>query len=260
MKRYQPLYIKKYISSERAFEKIKKTLQDDEIFESCLSSVFMTEAVIKVDDYLRLVKKRIDLLYSRYKNKYNDVKEILELLNFTFNSFDFNFTLYNANIEENDPLHSGIFEGGTRLNKTNEIAPITFYCTEYIKNILLDLDSFDRFKVAFLQLAEHEVIHRGQILRIKNLDMRRRVATKDKELSKTNYDYYKLTKEIMAYAKLIIEEFRFSKYEDNNILSAINQKEEEVSPIFDNYLDLYKGKDESVLHTLYKYIYMYIKG
>lgn len=63
----------------------------------------------------------------------------------------------------------------------------------------------------------------------------------------------------MSYAKQAIEELRFHKYTDEQILNIINNEREDKSTIIDNYKLIYKSKEPKVLNQLYKYIYEYLK-
>jgi len=264
MKRYSPLYIEKF-KDTGAFEKFVKNFKDTEIRNGEEYTIFtrsvhpstLFEAVIRVDDYVKLLKSKIDAFYKVNKNKYTNSDDILKALNKEFSTFDFIFEKDNFKIDE-DPEHSGINDTDTGSKKDSDVIDVLFSCNKYISNILVDVKSFEKFKEHFIQLSEHELIHRGQLLRIKTKELRAKVANR-KDTVENQFNYYKHIHEIMAYSKVIIEELRFGGFTDKEILGIIRNGEDRLSDIFDNYLKLYKKDKVIVLNRLYKYMYEYLQ-
>jgi hypothetical protein len=232
------------------FEKVKKSDSSYSVIWSEFP-VVIKEAVIRVDEYSNLILKKLYKFYKENENKKLKYLEIIDLLNTKFKSFNFIFIA--KNYQDRDEEDSGINYMETGLKKNNTI-DILIYCNPILKNLLLD--NFLNFKRKFQILMKHELIHRGQLLKIIDDELRLKVATDENE----SKEYLSLKKEIMAYSNSIIEELRFGGFEDNQILEIVKYNKDGISSILDTYIEQFKDTNIYVLYRLYKYIYEYLKG
>lgn len=256
MQRYKRKYIECYIpDSDRWLKAIKekqKEIIDGYEFHTVGISMFY-EAVIRVDDYSDLLIKKLNKFYLKYQGEKLENKKIIELLNNEFKSYNIIFIF--SSIKENDEENTGINLMDTGIKKGN-IIDILIICNSLLNKMLID--NFKSFKEKFQILIKHELIHKGQFLKIADEDLRLKVL-KDKQKTMAYMEQYH---EIMAYANNIIEELRFDGYGDDKILQTVKDKKQNESGTLDLYINLFKIKEDKpeVLHRLYKYIYEYLKG
>ena len=258
MKRDKPLYVEKYKLSDKWFETVKesynKKIDGYDIMTVNVPMFF--EAVLRVDGYIPLIKNKLEEFFNKYKTKTRELKEVVNLLQKEFSTFNFVFK-YSQYDSTNDKDKSGINElQFAKSTKDNSFAIFVWY-NEYLANILIG-GNFRRFKEKFLILSEHELIHVAQYISVQTDEIRDKIFK-----SKDNTDFIKYLSnkhEIMAYAKTIIEELRFGGYKNSDILNAIKYRQNEKSQILDTYIYHFEYKDEEVLHRLYKCIYEYLKG
>lgn len=119
---------------------------------------------------------------------------------------------------------------------------------------------FDRFLMGFSNILGHEIIHRLQFHNKVNVDLQKYLMS-----SKTDAEYWYKKQEMMAYAWTIIEEFRFMKLSDEQILNIIKNVEIKKSHILTLHVpQLYKYylilfiDDTEARNRLHKYIYEYL--
>ena len=235
---------------QKHFEKVRKNNTDSSIILSEFP-INIKEAVIRVDDYSVLVLKKLNDFFEENKNKKLKYLEIIDSLNEFFKTFNFIFIA--KNYQKHDDEDTGINFMETSV-KDNNILNIIIQCNPIIKEIFLN--NFSNFKRKFQILIKHELVHRGQFLKILDDRLRLKIAI-DEYKSK---EYLAVKKEIMAYSNSIIEELRFGGFDDNQILDIVKYNKKEISSILDRYIDLFKDTDISVLNRLYKYVYEYLKG
>lgn len=188
--------------------------------------LFLREAVIYVDEYLKTIKKDLSLILNFLKTKKYNYDEIVELFEKTFSKYDFQFDYSNNPFY--DVEYTGIEEMKCFSNKDGFPILITF------NNNLIKGVKSDEFLNKFLSFIEHELIHRGQFLRIKNIDIyNRNERIKKEKDAKKRYNqlqigqkYYSDYAESMTFAKQAIEEFRFLGYTDSQIINFLKNIQE----------------------------------
>lgn len=256
MERYKRVYIERYKISDSWLKEIEE--KESEMIKTnnfyTFSSFPIREAVIRVNEYSKLLLKILDDLYKDYFNKEYNEKQIISGLNIIFKTYNITFILKKYD-EENDKKKSGINEGISSPAKDN-IVPIRIECNTFISNIFSD--NYNNLRQQFEYVINHELIHRGQFLKIVDEDLRLKVL---KNQIKTK-SYMERYSEIMAYANSIIDELRFDGNTDDDILKIVKGSELGKSGVLDNYIEFFKIKEDKpeVLHKLYKYVYEYLKG
>jgi hypothetical protein len=229
-----------------------------ENYKNCLGNYnfyFLFEAVINPEDYLNEINETINKIYFLLKKlKFNDKKLVSKITNllttfFKKNKIEFIFQSW---IEDGDDIfiEYGLNGGATKAN-----GKIGIFCNENLFKIL-DKNFFDAFKVYFLKILKHELIHRGQALRIKDNKIKIQILEKD---FKNDFEYLKHPQEMMARAWDIVEVYRSIGYSSNEILNILKNRSKEKG--FSNTLLVYHKvfkEYPQVLKLLYKYMYMYL--
>jgi len=253
MIRYKPLSIIKNISkTEENIEYSKSLLRNNKKY---FSFEFLSEKVIDVNLYVSLVLKILDNFYKKYKNNIFKSSKMTKALNEIFKSYKFIFE-YIGSIEK-DEEKTGINIMGTKVDKKDKFPYIHILCNLYIGKCLENRENYENFRKKFQLLIEHEFIHRTQFLLMADKKLRYKVNSSSFDRDEEYFGDYR---EIMTYAKQMIEELRFNGKTDNEILNIVNNRIRNESSILDLYLKLFKNKNDKVLKKLYKYIYEYLKG
>lgn len=208
------------------------------------------EAVIRVDKYAKLVMDRFNNFCNVYKNSNLKVKDITKKLNSDFSTFGIDFIL--QYFQDEDHRNIGINKMITGIRYHNGIVGITIFINPLIKDNINNQEMLQVFET----LIKHELIHKGQFLKIRNKDLRLRVLQNQQKTK----EYLARPFEIMAYANSYIEELRFGGYSDSEILNTIKYNREGVSGILDKYIELFKETNMEILNKFYKYVYEYLKG
>jgi len=216
------------------------------------SSYPINEAVIHVDKYLNVLKDVIreckkDLLKEdRLENK-------IKKLNLALKSFKIEFVLMNRRGNE-----VGIIQG----NFKQEFIQIWVG-----QNLEFSLENEERFNI-FLKflfpLLGHELVHRGQWYKSKNDFLNFYAFENEEEIKKMQLED---KWEIMAYALMAIETFRYAGYTNNALLKKFKldlEKGEKFPYNISNVMDLYllniKKLNFEVYKRFLKYIYDYLKN
>ena len=213
------------------------------------------EMVMRPEAYLDNIEERVNRLLSAIKNKKYSAKQLCEKLSnrLFFNKIKFIYD--GAPITGIDKsIEFGINESMTHPNKW-----IQFYINKNIELIQNNSVSFDGFKNWLLVGIKHELVHRGQYLRIKDVDIRNNLNSKNEKSYKS---YLSSPQEIMARAWEIVELYKvFYGYDSKKILNSLKHSgvERYFSQVLCMYHDFF-AKDSKELKLLYKYMYEYLTG
>lgn len=207
------------------------------------------EAVIHTENYTDIIEGKLEQLIS-YIPLNDTIENILNFLNKIFNSFNIKFEV----LKEEGISKSGILKAKT-LN--DSFKTIIIYCTnDFNVNFRTKLN-FLKFIEKFLIILSHELVHRGQFLL-----MQKHIHLKGNQfLDSEDLKYYSNKYELMAFANMIIEELRFSKKTNNDILQGIknNLFTSHDSEFLNFYTINFTKKGDKILNQLYNYIFQYIK-
>jgi len=219
----------------------RKFLDDMEYVKTGLSCI--NEAVINIDDYYKVLLKDVIIAEKGVIEFSHSYPDLLEYLNEIFNKYLIFFRV--------DP----------RNNITSEYGITKGSCKNYSIYVYTDdkiLQYCENERKAYYIFATikkvivHELVHRGQYLRI-FINRTFEYPFDDKD------DNYLNTKEeIMANARMTIEEFRFLGYDNNHILRTIQNKDVSFieSKIFSYIKQKYDATKEFNIYI--KYIYQYL--
>lgn len=253
MERYKSIFLKQY--------NLEKQMEPPKGISSFRKPLYFiwNEAVIRVDKYIPLIMEKFYNIHNSTINKGLKSEEIVLLFNKEFKTNKINFGL--QRFQKDDEEDSGINYGETGIHHNNKsIINIIMYFNPLISKTFYE--EYKKVKEKFQILIKHELIHRGQFIKIMNDELRFKVLKNEAEAK----EYYERPKEIMAYADSLIEELRFKGHSDSTILDIVKENKKDESNTLDLYIFLFKeNKDEKknkleVLHKLYKYVYEYLKG
>lgn len=221
--------------------------------------LYINEANVFPEEYLKDIEKKIDnlQLYKINNNKKNVVKIICDKLNqkFILNNIKF---IYQTQIDNNayeDYIKYGINSGATLPDRK---AKIDVFINPLIVGIIDNIKFEEEFKKHLLFILKHELIHRGQHLRVHNVKLRAEVHNKEYE---NQIKYLSDKQEIMARAWEIVELFKLRNYsieEIKNILKSNDIRLKYTVHPLRVYLDWF-DKDSNVIKLLYKYMYGYLE-
>ena len=225
-------------------------------FKEYRNSNLIYEAVIYPREYINNILEKIDNLYPSLQRKKYNLKQLCTDLNFHFknNKIKF-FADKEIDITNKKFFKYGINKGATLPDKFGTIG---IYCNELSLNIFKSDKIFNKFKEVLTVCLKHELIHRGQVLKIKDTDIRY-------EVLKKNYDediikYLSDKQEIMAFAWELTELLRIKGLKDKEILNLMQKDIPQLrrtSEIANVYFDYFSIKDAQI-KLLYKYVYMYL--
>ena len=215
----------------------------------------ITEAIINPNLYLDQIEKDLnDLSFFKFKNV--SLKNISFKLNIIFRKSKIQFIPQsNINDDPYEPnIKFGINSGATISNKTNDIG---IFINENIVRSLQNKEAYPFFVKWLLFVLKHELVHRGQHLKVKDAKLRNEVFQKS---PKDRREYLSDKQEIMARAWEIIELFKLFNYQQDKIREILKSKELEKYQNFTLrvYHDEFTMKDWQ-LKLLYKYMYMYLE-
>jgi hypothetical protein len=239
---------KLYTIYNRVFnDKIIKQLEEQ-------SKFYMLEAVINPEEYLKDVEKKLDKFLLKNTNKNNNAKFICFKLGFLFSNERIQFIYQNKILNGAEKyIKYGINKGATQPDKS---ATIGIFCNDILRNIQKDDIFRNEFKKWFLFILKHELIHRGQNLKIQDSEIRAEVMAKN---YKNKIEYLSDPQEIMARAWEIVELFKIYYNLSNNKIIEILKKSDNF--MGNETLYVYRhtfNNDSKQIKLLYKYIYLYI--
>ncbi|HPJ86589.1 MAG TPA: hypothetical protein PLU55_00585 [Candidatus Pacearchaeota archaeon] len=212
----------------------------------------LTEAVIRPNNYAKMLTNYFDYVCKRNKNKLEKgLPFFLFELNKRFREYNVIFEIENIGSPYNQ---RGIHVMSTSTSTGKTIVKCNYKLLESLEN----KESYNRLLHDFFVLIGHELIHRGQFY-----------YRKYKEL--LSYAYYNETNyfedkdEIMAYAWCIVEELRFGGYNNADILKMVSESKKftvikKYSDVFKNIEEQLYHKNKKLFNLFLKYLYEYIKG
>lgn len=200
----------------------------------------LSEAVIKVEAYDKLLNSFFKKCESSIKGKNISLESIVKTLNKEFSFLKIIFQVDSKLKEE---------EGGTDDDKYN-----TIYIFLIPKSNLSFYEYEDKYINFLISIIHHELIHRNQAIRMKDQEIISYIFGQETEDIK---EYLQKKDEIMSFAFMIIEDSRAHGWSDDKILKYLKSY---VNPsrIFNSYLDIF-DKDSDVIKTLVKYMYQYLQ-
>lgn len=215
----------------------------------------ITEAIVNPSLYLTQINKDLnDLAYFKFKN--SSLKNITMKLNLIFRKSKITFIPQSFIVD--DPHEPGIKFGingaATLSNKNNSIG---IYTNENIVKSLQNKDYYTFFVKWLLFNLKHELVHRGQHLKVKDAKLANQVFQKS---PKDQIEYLSDKQEIMARAWEIVELFKLFNYTSDNIRQMIQSKKLEKNQNFTlrTYHELFT-MDAWQMKLLYKYMYLYLE-
>lgn len=234
MKRYKPIFEEKKYSS---------------------SLIDLYEDIINPILYLGSIEKKLDKALYKIKGKNYSLNKLCFILGFYFSNERIKIEPQ-LDIKKGDVYNNyGINEGACLFDKK---ATIGIFCNPNLIQIQSKDDKYiEEFKRWFLYVLKHELIHRGQNLKIRDIKLRSIVLSKQYN---TIRDELKDSQEIMARAWEIIEYYRIIyNLSDNKILQIINNKGDSTfggNQTLFVYMQLFEY-DSKEIKLLYKYMYLY---
>lgn len=225
-------------------------------FEKCRNRHFLWEAVVQPEEYINNIIEKIDNIYDILKREKYNLKYFCKDLNKHFKKNKIDFVADKEIKKAKDVYISyGINEGATLPDRFGRIR---IYFNELALNIFKSDKIFNKFKEMLTVCLKHELIHRGQALRISDRKLRAKVLKKD-------YDdiikYLSDKQEIMSFAWEIIELLRIKGLKNKEILSLIKSDIKQlrrINEIIDIYFEYFSIEDYQI-KLLLKYMYMYLE-
>lgn len=216
------------------------------------SSYPIYEAVIHVDKYLNILK---DLFRHNRNNllDYDEFENKIKKLNLIFKSYKIEFVL-----KEESGNNYGIVKGVFRKEY------IYVYVGYNFENALENEINYNTMLKNLFPLLAHELVHRGQWYKSKNDFLNFYAFENEEEIKKMD-----LTNkwEIMAYALMTIESFRYAGYSDDKILNIFQSELRNngkvpffISKAMDLYVNDIRELNFEVYKRFLKYIYDYLKN
>ena len=214
------------------------------------------EAIVDPVKYSEPIKKKFDTI-SKYFTKNKGLKDTCIKLSALLRKYHIKF-IPESTIEPNDILSIfGFNRGGCLLDKH---LTIVIYCNENLLKLFNVSKAYSTFERAFFNVLKHELIHRGQYIKISNKRIREKLNY-SKNPNKIDR-YLNDKQEIMAYAWQIIEYYRLMGLSKEKILTVL-KRPRNTFEFENNILSSYiRANDDKVvtddsLKLLYKYAYLY---
>jgi hypothetical protein len=229
-----------------------------------IKSILLDEAVIFTDAYLEEIFDKINNIKKQflYKKSLSSICYRLNLL-FLFDKIKF---IEEKNIVQgkDEYIKFGINSGACIADKYGSIR---IFLNSNILNSYNNEEFYKLFIKHLTTILKHELVHRGQALKIEDLEKRSKVLTKDygELTTKNNIKKYLADKqEIMSNAWFIIQTFKFYNYDNNKILKTLNvdHNYDDKKIIMSNLLRIYHEyfrMNENPIKLLYKYMFMYLQ-
>lgn len=226
-------------------------------------SILLDEAVIFTDEYLEKIISK----FNKIRNQFNYKKSlsiICSRLNIIFLSDKIRFIEQEPAKGNDAHIKFGINGGESLVDKYGSIR---ISLNKHILNSLNNEAFYNLFIKYLMNILKHELVHRGQALRIKDLNIRAEVLSKDygELITKNNIRKYLADKqEIMANAWFIIQTFKFHNYDNKKIINLLNtnHKHDDKKILMSNLLKIYHDyfeMNENPIKLLYKYMYLYLQ-
>lgn len=214
----------------------------------------LQEAIINPNNYLRDIDKKLDKLLNRIINKNYDAKKVCRILSVGLSRYKIEI-IYQNSIERGLDINIrfGINSGACLPDRYSSIG---IFCNDNIIRIQDNIDFRGQFKNWFLLVLKHELIHRGQNLAVKDIDVLVKVKSNEKEKFKQELSN---PIEIMARAWESVEIFKLVNHlENNDIINILkNYSKYALNNTLNTYIELFK-KDSKELRLLFKYMYLYL--
>lgn len=224
--------------------------------------VSLKEKVVFPDNYSKEIQKIISGKWFKYVIfKYREPQNLLKKLNKLFKHFKISFE-FDPVPKGGDSIVSLGFNGaGTLSDKYNSIFIVLN--KNFFKSSSSE-DNFNKMCKGFINLLNHEIIHRQQKTFVANEKLKRDIY--DNSPNDSDKVYYYSKYEIMAHAYTIIQDWKLlGNMTDTDIINSLRTKRfQDISKLWDysnafrNYTVLF-DMDSDVIKLLYKYIYMYLK-
>lgn len=230
--------------------KIKRYSRYLENYGRCTD--LLSEAVIHIDNYLNILK---DLFRQNKKSliEFDELDNKIKKLNLIFKSYKIEFKL-----KDESGNNYGIVQGLFRKE-------YIYVYVGYNFEISLENEvSYEAMLKNLFPLLGHELVHRGQWYKSKNDFLNFYAFENEEEIKKMD-----LTNkwEIMAYALMTIESFRYAGYSDKKILDTFQLGLKKggnfpffVSRVMNLYINEIKESNFKVYKRFLKYIYDYLKN
>ena len=215
----------------------------------------LLEAVVNPQNYLNDIQLKLDKYVNKIQNKNYNAPSLCFKLGWLLSSDRIRIKYENKIIPSLDPTSSvGINSGACIPDKKSTIQ---ICMNDNFTRIQKDINFAKEFKKWFLFELNHELIHRGQNLAIKDANLRAQVMIKDNSTIKKQLAD---KQEIMARAWEIIELYRLlSNMPKNDILKFIKEYSKySNNQTLSAYFYLF-GAGSPEIKLLYKYMYEYLE-
>jgi len=223
-------------------------------FKETYNRAALQEAIINPNNYLKDIDKKIDKLLNSVSNKKYNAKKLCRIFSIGLSRYKIE-VIYQNFIERGLDINIrfGINSGACLPNRYSSIG---IFCNDNIVNIQNDINFKNQFKNWLLLVLKHELIHRGQNLAIRDIDVLVKVKSNEKEKFKQELSN---PVEIMARAWESVEVFKLVNHlENNDIISILkNYSKYALNNTLNTYIELFE-KDSKELKLLFKYIYLYL--
>lgn len=214
------------------------------------------EYIVKPEDYLEEIEVKICKFVNSYDTKNFNLKKFSKELSKELRKNHIKFIPISEIIKGHDLfIEYGI--NGSRL-LVDDYLTIQLFLNPLVKRIIDQRGSRNTFIEWVLLTIKHELIHRGQNLKIKDNKIQLEVAKK--ENTEDQKEYLAGKREIMSRAWEIVEMFRLAGYENREILNilASNRKEKLQILTLRVYHELFNISAPE-MKLLYKYMYWYLE-
>lgn len=216
--------------------------------------IALQEAIINPNNYLKDIDRKLDKLLNKIINKKYDAKKICRIFSIGLSRYKIE-VIYQDFIERGIDINIrfGINSGACLPDRYSSIG---IFCNDNIINIQNDINFKNQFKDWFLLVLKHELIHRGQNLAVKDIDVLVKVKSNEKEKFKQELSN---PIEIMARAWESVEIFKLVNHlENNDIINILkNYSKYALNNTLNTYVELFE-KDSKELKLLFKYMYLYL--
>lgn len=220
----------------------------------------LLENIVEPEDYLLDILDTMDRMKKDLITKEYTLEKACSILNHVFKKSKIKFMPQKRIAYGNEYyINFGINKGATIPDK---YATIGIFLNNNFLKMYGDEKFYKKFLLGFTEVLKHELIHRGQDLKVKDIKLRDKVMSQSDDWKIEKYLSNK--QEVMAFAWQIVERFRiegYSNIEIKNLLKSDSKPKLSSSNILANYHYLFKKdikKNKDVLKLLYKYMYMYL--
>jgi hypothetical protein len=236
MKKYKPFFINK------------------EFLKPILNSNLLIENIIAPEEYLDSILKKFNKIIKIIK-KEKSLNQLCKSLSIHFFWCKIQFISQDYTTKGmEDFIKFGINEGRSLPDRYSTIG---IFLNNNVLKIYSDKNFYDNFIKWLLFILKHELVHRGQHLRIKDVELRDEVYGKEFDSTK---ERLATKSETMAIAWEAVELFKLQGFTKERIIKLISSTDivkKRLCYTLAAY-HIYFGTNSLELKLFYKYMYLYL--